>query len=175
MENYEIWKDIKGYDGYQVSNLGRVWSVRSQSYLKGGINHRGYCSVQMRANNGKYKREYIHRLVALTFIPNPIGYPQVNHKDENKLNNTVENLEWCSPTYNNNYGTKIQRQTQNHNYPKLGQHPAARKVQCIELDIIYDCAKSASLALGIDNSDIGKVCKGKLKTAGGYHWRYADD
>lgn len=174
LENSEIWKDIKGYEGYQVSNLGRVWSVRSQSYLKGAINHGGYQSVQMKANNGKFKREYVHRLVALAFIPNPAGLPQVNHKDENKINNTVENLEWCSHNYNQNYGTKIERQVQKRDYPKLGQHPQAKKVYCVELNIVFDCAKSATLKLGVNNADIGKACKGKLKTAGGYHWRYVD-
>lgn len=174
LENKEVWKDIKGYEGYQISNYGRVWSAKSQRILKGGINNSGYHFVQMKAKNGKFKREYIHRLVAMAFIPNPDNLPQVNHKDEDKANNNVENLEWCTHKYNQNYGTKIERQVKNRTYAKLGQHSQAREVLCIELGIVFNCAKSATIKLGIDNSDIGKACRGKLKTAGGYHWRYVN-
>jgi hypothetical protein len=172
LENKEIWKDINGYSGYQISNLGRVWSIKSQRYLKGGINHGGYYSVQMTANNGKIKREYIHRLVALHFIPNPYNKPQVNHKDENKENNCADNLEWITHAENQNYGTKNKRVSENHADYKMGNHPQAKAVECIELQKIFSCAKEASKELNIDNSDIGKACKGRLKTAGGYHWRY---
>ena len=172
MEINEIWKDCKGYDRYQVSNLGRVWSIESQKYLKGSKNHGGYQSVYIIANNGKTKREYIHRLVAKAFIPNPNNYPQVNHKDENKQNNHVDNLEWCDAKYNANYGTRIERSVKNRPDRKMGNHPQARAVECIELKKIYSCAKEAGKELNIDNSDIGKACKGKLKRAGGYHWRY---
>ena len=172
MDNREIWKDIKGYDGYQISNLGRVWNIKTQRYLKGSKNHGGHQSVYITANNGKSKREYIHRLVALNFIPNPNNYTQVNHKDENPQNNCVDNLEWCSAKYNNNYGNHCKRVSENHADFRMGKHPQARAVECVELKKIYSCAKEAGKELNIDNSDIGKACKGKLKTAGGYHWQY---
>ena len=100
----EIWKDCKGYEGlYQISNLGRVWSIGSQKYLKGSIDKDGYMCVYLTAKNGKTKMEKIHRLVALVFLDNPNNYTQVNHKDKNKQNNCVDNLEWCTAKYNNTY------------------------------------------------------------------------
>ena len=105
----EIWKDIDGYEGlYKVSNLGRV---KSLNYLRKGIekeripnkNNSGYLIVGLH-KDGKIKNFLIHRLVAEAFIENVNDLPQVNHKDENKLNNCVENLEWCSAKYNSNYG-----------------------------------------------------------------------
>ena len=110
LDNNEIWMDCKGYNGkYQVSNMGRVWNVKSQTYLKGTVTDRGYVYVHLTAPNGKHKKERLNRLVALAFIPNPLGLPQVNHKDENKLNNCADNLEWCDAKYNANYGTRNQR------------------------------------------------------------------
>lgn len=100
----EIWIDCKGYEGkYQVSNLGRVWSIGSQKYLNGFIDKDGYMCVYLTAKNGKVKMEKIHRLIALVFLDNPNNYPQVNHKDKNKSNNCVDNLEWCTAKYNNTY------------------------------------------------------------------------
>lgn len=172
----EIWKDIKGYEGrYQVSNLGRVWSIISQKYLVGGTNHGGYHSVQLTAKNGKMKREYVHRLVALAFIPNPLGLPQVNHKDENKDNNSVDNLEWCTAKYNNNYGTCRERAKMHRSYAHYGNHPQAIPVVCVETGEEFSCAKEAGDKLHLDNSSISKCCKGKAKTCGGYHWRFAKE
>lgn len=106
----EIWKDCKGYEGkYQVSSMGRVWSVRAQKYLTGTVSASGYVYVHLTALNGKRKKERLHRLVAIAFLDNPEELPQVNHKDENKLNNCIDNLEWCSAAYNCNYGTRNQR------------------------------------------------------------------
>lgn len=109
----EIWKDVKGYEGlYQVSSLGRVKSFRQwarahkpQEYiLKPSLITSGYHVVTL-YKNSKREKFQVHRLVANTFIPNPEKLPCVNHKDENKLNNAADNLEWCTYTYNNNYGT----------------------------------------------------------------------
>ena len=103
----EIFKDIPQYGGrYQISNYGRVWSVIRQKYLKPVVNSRGYCVITLYAENGKKKNEAIHRLVALTFLDNPNKYPCVNHKDEDKTNNNVDNLEWCSWQYNNTYNDR---------------------------------------------------------------------
>ena len=163
MKINEIWKDCKGYEGkYQVSNLGRVWSIGSQKYLKGSKNNGGYQSVCITAKNGKVKREYIHRLVAKAFIPNPNNYPQVNHKDENPQNNRVDNLEWCDAKYNSNYGTRNKRVSKANSIP----------VYCEELDKTFYGAKEAGKELNIDDSSIRKCCKGQLKRAGNYHWCY---
>ena len=109
--NKEIWKDVKGYEGlYQISNLGRVKSLRynksqKEKILKAGSGTHGYQLVVL-CKKGKHKTTLIHRAVAYTFIPNPNNFPDVNHKDENKSNNCVENLEWCTKKYNQNYGNR---------------------------------------------------------------------
>jgi len=120
----EIWKDIDGFEGlYQVSNYGRVRSITrivkkwdgertvNGIVLKQAKNTKGYCFVQL-YKNGIGKNAVIHRLVAQAFIPNPQGLPQVNHKDENKDNNTALNLEWCDGIYNARYGTRNSRVSQ---------------------------------------------------------------
>ena len=168
-------REIEGYEGlYAITEDGQVYSYISKRYLKPAKNHGGYLTVCLSSKNGERKRFYIHRLVAFAFIDNPNNYPQVNHKDENKENNNIDNLEWCTSKYNNNYGTHNKRSHENRKNTSLGNHPQARSVECVELHKIFSCAKEASLILGIDNSDIGKCCKGKLKTAGGYHWRYRE-
>ena len=109
----EIWKDIEGYENkYQISNLGRVKALDYRRTKKEKIldsrNNKGYKAIAL-WNNSKRKVFLIHRLVANAFIPNPNKFPQINHKDENKLNNCVDNLEWCTQFYNNIYGTRLQR------------------------------------------------------------------
>ena len=114
----EIWRPIEGYEGlYEVSNTGLIRSldrfVGNRNRIKGKIlsiriEKDGYCSVAL-SKDGKIKRYKIHRLVAQAFLQNPDNLPQVNHKDEDKLNNSVENLEWCTAKYNINYGTRQER------------------------------------------------------------------
>lgn len=117
----EIWKSIKDLKGYEVSSLGNVRSIdRSiigkdgvKQHFKGNIiskfkDSRGYIAVTLTYKNN-YKRFLVHRLVAEAFIPNPNNYPCINHKDENKSNNNVDNLEWCTVKYNNSYGDRIKR------------------------------------------------------------------
>lgn len=104
----EIWKDIKGYEGrYQISNEGRVKSLigSKEKILKPGLNFHGYEKVTLSKGN-KVKAHLVHRLVAQAFIPNPNDYPCINHKDEMKFDNSVDNLEWCTYDYNNNYGSR---------------------------------------------------------------------
>ena len=106
----EEWKDVRGFKGlYEVSNLGRV---RDKNGLLKEYNTDGYIRVCLKKTlNGKRISRCIgvHRLVAQAFIPNPHRYKEVNHKDENKSNNCVDNLEWCTRKYNVNYGTRTQR------------------------------------------------------------------
>ena len=118
----EIWRPVVGYEGlYEVSSYGRVRSLdryvkgKSESYrlikgkvLSGSITKDGYVRCLIKVN-GVGRSYFVHRLVAEAFIPNPDNLPQVNHKDEDKTNNNVDNLEWCDAKYNNNYGTAIER------------------------------------------------------------------
>lgn len=117
MLEQEIWKDIKNYEGlYKISNLGRVKSLpkyagrsyRKEKILKTYLDKNGYVKVILCKNN-KTRFLSIHRLLAEAFIPNPNDYPQINHKDENKQNNSLNNLEWCTCKYNINYGTRTKR------------------------------------------------------------------
>ena len=123
MKDQEIWKDIQGYEGlYKISTHGRVYAYSKPKFngfvyynhegrfLKLSDNGVGYKYVRLLDKEGKYKKYYIHRLVASAFIPNPDEYPQVNHKDENPGNNNLENLEWCTQKYNNRYGNRMNKQ-----------------------------------------------------------------
>ena len=104
----EEWKNIIGYEGlYEVSNKGNVRNVRRNTLLKLSKNNYGYINVYL-YKNGIRTGFRVHRLVALTFIPNPDNLPQVNHKDEDKNNNSVDNLEWCDHKYNVNYGHRTE-------------------------------------------------------------------
>ena len=117
----EIWRNAPGHEGYQVSNEGNVKSLAKDVVYKDGrirhyeekllkpvANYKGYLVVNL-YKDGKKKLKKIHQLVAQAFIPNPLGLPEVNHKDEDKTNNRVENLEWCTHEYNINYGSRNQR------------------------------------------------------------------
>lgn len=165
----EIW--LKYTDGYEVSNLGNVKSLvkehpcnkcSKERILKPTI-QRGYKRVMIYIN-GKGKWESIHRMVAKTFIDNPNNYKCVSHKDENKLNNRVDNLEWCTHKYNMNYGVR------NKNISKKNSRP----VICIETGIEYSSLKDVTKRTGINFSHLSDCCRGKRKTTGGYHWKYTD-
>lgn len=104
----EIWKDIVGYEGhYQVSNCGRIRSIKhgEEKFLKPNDAKKGYLQVTL-YKDGVRRSHNIHRLVAVAFVPNPEGFPEVNHMDENSFNNCAVNLEWCTAKYNSNYGTR---------------------------------------------------------------------
>ena len=152
--------DIKGYPNYQISNMGRVWSKKRQIYLKHHKNQKGYHTVCLYAINGKVKREQVSRLVALHFIPNPNNYPCVNHKDENKDNNKENNLEWCSRSYNINYGTRNEKASQKISKP----------IRCVETGVVYKSGRDASLALGVDYSAVSHMINGRQKTLKGLHF-----
>lgn len=183
----EEWKDIVGYEGlYQVSTLGRVKSLARKDprghqlkgkYLKPNKDTQGYYRVSL-SKDGIVCRKGIHRLVAETFIDNPCDYPQVNHKDEQPTNNQVDNLEWCTAEYNTNYGTRNQRvseakkgQPRSENAIELFRHKVMKKVQCVETGQIFESVKSAEEFM--QTKTIHHALKGRQKTSGGYHWRYA--
>ena len=180
----EEWRDIKGYESlYQVSNLGRIKSLKNNrdNYREKILKvvqrgKHGYLGIGLH-KNGKSKSFYIHRLVAEAFIPNPNNYKEVNHKDENKQNNRVENLEWCTREYNNRYGTRNQRQSESHK----GVVSNKRKVQCVTTGKIFNTIKEASKYYFISIPSITMCCRGKTKSAGKHPdtgekliWKYID-
>ena len=189
----EEWRDIKGYEGkYQVSNLGRVKSLKDnhgnyrEKILDIKPNKKGYLRIEL-SLYGKKKKFQVHRLVAQSFIPNPNNLPEVNHKDENKQNNCVYNLEWCTHQYNSNYGTRILRASNTHKGKKhlsnsYSNNYCSRKVMCVTTDRDFNCIKEASEYYNIDHTNISACCKGKRKSAGKHPvtgeklvWKYLDD
>lgn len=188
----EIWKDIKNYEGlYQVSNLG---NVRSLDRIRKQFNHNGiatikykgrilkkqlqkrtgYHTVTLYDNNRKPKIKSVHRLVGETFLDNLDNYPVINHKDGRKLNNNVDNLEWCMISHNVKHAYNIGLTKIKKLYGK--ENPKARKVEQYDLENnfikLWYSIVDASNDLKIDSSSISAVCKGKRKTAGGYIWKY---
>lgn len=181
----EIWKDIPGYEGlYQVSNLGRVRSLDKIVYC---TNQYGTKATRLRKskifslakqNNGyliatiNRKTKKVHRLVAMTFIPNPDNLPQVNHKDGNKENNNVDNLEWCDQIYNMKHAVKnnlFHKYFGKDNWQSIA-------VECYKENYskIYYSIREAERETKIKHQSIIRCCKGKQLTAGGYQWRYVN-
>ena len=160
----EIWRDIKGYEGkYMVSNLGRVKSLNYSNTGKEGIlnardNGKGYLRVIL-WKDGKDKKYRINRLVAQAFIPNPDNLPEVNHKDEDKTNNRVDNLEWCSRQYNIEYS----------------QGKAVIGINKVSgLIAEFPSASEASRQTGINSRNICACLKGRQKSTGGFYWHYSE-
>lgn len=178
----EIWEKVKGYDNYFISNLGRIKSVnpynnknQKSKILKPTNNGNGYMIIRL-CENGTKKNKYLHRLVAETFLDNPNNFKEINHKDNNKSNNNVNNLEWCDRRYNVKYSFT----NGYHIAPKsmLGrkgkEHPISKPVKQYDLDgnfiKEYGSASQASEITGICYGTIKKVRNGKGKTAGGFIW-----
>lgn len=183
----EEWRPCKGYEGfYEVSNMGRVRSIAVYSAKYGKVIERktprlhkletsrdGYKRLTL-SMYGDHKHWFVHRLVALAFIPNPENLPFINHKDEDTKNNNVSNLEWCTGEYNSNYGTLPRRIAKRMNE----NHPTAKTVFQYKLDgafvTAYPSCNEAARCLGTVSGDmISRVCRGQAKTAGGYFWKYA--
>lgn len=173
----ELWKSIVGYEGlYEVSNLGRVMSLnyngtgRTQ-VMKPSNDKDGYLQVKL-CKDGKIKRFFVHRLVAMAFIPNPNNLPQVNHINEMKDDNRVENLEWCDSKYNTNYGTAIKRRAE-----KQTNGKKSKPVMQYTLDgefirewpSVMECQRN-----GFCLSSVSACCRGINKQHKGYIWRYKE-
>lgn len=172
----EVWKDILDYEGiYQISNFGRVRSLdryvsndpngKGKRLIEGKIlipsdNGHGYKYVSL-TEKQKRKRCYVHRLVAEAFIPNPKNYDQINHKDENKRNNNVNNLEWCNSQYNIDYSfsrevIQIDRNTN-------------------EIVGVFKSSKEAARINGFSSGNITQVCNHLWRYYNGYLWKWRDE
>ena len=164
----EIWKTIKDYPNYQISNLGRVKSLNynrtgREKIMKPRKDKDGYLKVDL-YKEGKHKTIHIHRLVAQTFLPNPNNLLEINHIDENKTNNRVDNLEFCTHQYNMNYGTRTEKT----------QKPILQFSKTGEFIKKWYGVREVGRKLGFDSSCISKCCKGKYRTAYGFIWRYEE-
>ena len=180
----EIWKPIQDNPRYEVSNCGYVRSVdryierngskqlvRGQMLKQTSIN--GYMRVTIYYGKRNVKRQvFVHRLVAECFIDNPNKYPYINHKDEDKSNNHVNNLEWCTAKYNSNYGTSIERRVKNQNWDSIADKQSKPIVQIDLQGNVIKTYKSMMDAErhGYRSSGISKCCNGYLKTYRGYKW-----
>ena len=192
----EIWKDIQGYEGrYQISNLGNVKSLnyrnskRSQNLVP-KVNNYGYKWVEL-SNGIERKQLLIHRLVALAFIDNPLNYPIINHKDENPLNCTADNLEWCTNKYNVEYS--MERHPERFITVKTSKRFERAKRDFYKLKTKYSNTHINQFSLkgefikqwlnfaelkhikNYNSTSIKECCEGKRKTAYGYKWEFADD
>ena len=164
MSEVETFVKIEGFEKYEVSNLGRVRNIKSGRMLKPHLNHNGYLKHHLYRHD-KQKELFLHRIIATAFIDNPGKKPQVNHIDENKLNNDLSNLEWCTGRENLVHGTRTKRVAE-----KL-----SKKV--IQLDLNdsvlneFESMGQAERETGVPIGNISSCCNGKRKSAGGYKWR----
>lgn len=170
----EIWKDIEGYEGlYQVSNLGRIKSMannktRKEKILKENKNNYGYHIVGLSKKNVR-NFKLVHRLVAMAFIENVNNYKEINHIDENKDNNSADNLEWTTHSMNIKHGSGMKRA-----HTSVIRNGKPKRVLCVETGVEYPSTMSASKATGVVQSNISQCCNGIFKKAGGFHWKYAE-
>ena len=201
----EIFKEIKGFENYEVSNYGNIRSLKRNIVLRPSIVN-GYLHVGLYKDEKRYNK-LVHRLVAEAFIPNPYNLPQVNHKDENKLNNFVwvnddgsvdlekSNLEWCTQKYNINYGTvkeRIGKASAIYHKGKKLSEGAKRKLSerlmnrldmskpVVAVDsegnVVYEFASTAEAGRnGFNQGHVAACCRGLIRTHGGYKWFFKSD
>ena len=175
MTESEVWRDVVGFEGlYKISNKGKLYSVERKNSrgrkcggrtLKPSRDKNGYIRVTL-CENSKLKNKFIHRLVAEAFVHNPNGYSEINHRDENKKNNCVENLEWCTRKYNMNHGTRTERFARS----------KSKKVKAVNVEtgevITFNSVKEARNKgyYNISQACRGVYCSGHLYK--GYKWSY---
>ena len=159
-------KKISNFPNYLISKQGQVYSTKTNKIKIAEINQNGYCRIELLNENGK-KKFYIHRLVAEAYIPNPNNYNQVNHKDLNKHNNNIDNLEWCNESMN----MKHNADNKPENSRKIIQLDPLDETKIIGT---YNSIKEASEKTKINNTSIIHCCSGKYNKAGNYKWKYAN-
>lgn len=177
---------VPNYSDYEVYEDGRIWSNKTNKFLKPNYTKRGYTSVELFNADG-HKRLLVHRLVANAFIPNPYDLPQVNHKDEDPTNNAADNLEWCTAKYNMNYGEGARTRHLKIDYTKpIYAENARLNGRAVSVPVLmyskdgqfikrFESIVDASRETNICKSGIGRVISGERKTAGGYIWKRGND
>lgn len=172
----EIWKDVVGYEGlYRISNYGRIWSCRRNNIMKQKIT-KGYRMIGF-TKNKKHKSYSVHRLVAKHFIKNPKNKREVNHLDENKLNNHVSNLKWVTSKENANWGTRNKRIAEFVKNNQVGFTTKKINQTCKKTNKViktYDSVTQASEENGFHQGNISSCLTGKRLSSRGYKWEYAD-
>lgn len=182
---FEYWLPIRGYEGlYEVSNFGRVRSLDHQVKCRNGkrivkgcilnprIGRGGYLTVSLNGYGVK-KTMFVHRIVVEAFIQNSRSLPFINHRDENKLNNCVWNLEWCTAKYNTNYGSGLNKmlETRRYNNSSNSEKPVYQYTKNGVFVKMYKSQAEAGRETGVDHRSISLCAKGFRKTAGKYVWR----
>ena len=147
---------FKDFKGYAITSCGKVWSYKTNRFLSPGKNHKGYLSVWLTDGRGHGRTVTIHRLVALAYIPNPNNLETVDHIDNYKEHNYINNLQWM---------------TRGENKSKSW----SKAVYCVELDKTFKSGAAAAKELGLDSSKISLVCNGKRNKTGGYHFKFVEN
>ena len=172
----EIWKPIEGYEGrYEISNFGRVKSFaqdRKHGKIKtGNPTFKGYLSIVLYDAMGRKKYFPVHRLVADAFLDNPDSLEQVNHRDEDKTNNFVGNLEWCSNGYNHNYGTRNERVGEANRCCETTSLKVYSVDESGQIEF-FDSIGEAERQTGCSHSNIVRTLKGRTSHCGNRQWFY---
>lgn len=175
----EIWKDIPGWEGYyKVSTLGRVLSInfnnsRRQAIRTATRDRLGYLCLTLH-RKGYSKTYKVHRLVALAFIPNPNNFPCINHKDEDKTNNCIENLEWCDYSYNNKYGNRPRKvlDAYRRNNGSKAERPVVKMDKSGIILGEFISISEAARRVGVSRESLRDCVLGRSKSCVGYIWKY---
>jgi len=181
------WRKIEGFPNYSVSNYGEVRNDKTGRILTSTVSGVGYYDISLFDERGNKKRKTIHRLVAIAFLPNPENKQQVNHIDGNKLNNCLNNLEWATPHENNLHAYRVldsSKRRKEQSIRQTGIHHSKEwkdkiaKSNSIRVRRVEDGKEFVSMREAAESMNVkssGKICcacKGKRRTAHGYHWEY---
>lgn len=172
MDNQQLsdkveWRDVVEYSNYEVNYYGQIRHKTRKQILKPRRNNGGYLYVNFKIN-GKNTNFAVHRIVANAFIPNPNGYTEVNHKDYDRTNNCVDNLEWVSSSQNSKHAylkkeNRASRGKQVEQYSKTGEYIRT-----------YETVSDAAQAMGCCVAAISNCCLGRTKTSQGFRWSFAE-